>query len=207
MVQRKDLSFDFNTGKQLPVPDPKLLDNHGTRCAGQIAARPNNGVCGVGIAYDAQISALRILSMRVSSQNEAAAVVYRNQENHIYSCSWGPADDGRAIDAPDKLVLRQLITGLLEGRGGRGSIYVFAAGNGKSIDNCNYDGYANGIFALTVGAIDHKDNMPVYMEPCSAQLVTAYSSSLDRKIVHSPPLPRAANCRRPPRTLAATGAR
>ena len=36
-----------------------LQDNgdnkHGTRCAGEVAAVANNGVCGVGIAYNASI--------------------------------------------------------------------------------------------------------------------------------------------------------
>lgn len=31
-------------------------NEHGTRCAGEIAAVANNGVCGVGIAYEASIS-------------------------------------------------------------------------------------------------------------------------------------------------------
>ena len=29
--------------------------SHGTRCAGEVAAEAGNGVCGVGIAYDAKI--------------------------------------------------------------------------------------------------------------------------------------------------------
>ncbi|CAJ0967010.1 unnamed protein product, partial [Ranitomeya imitator] len=31
---------------------------HGTRCAGEVAAVANNGICGVGIAYNANIGAL-----------------------------------------------------------------------------------------------------------------------------------------------------
>ena len=174
---RADLSFDFNTGNQLPIPDPKLRDHHGTRCAGQLVGRPNNGVCGVGIAPGAQVSALRILSMAISSKNEAAAVIHKFHQNHIYSCSWGPADDGKSIDRPDPAVLKSFIQGLVNGRHGRGSIYVFAAGNGRATDNCNYDGYASGLFALTVGAIDYDHRMPRYMEPCAAQLVVSYSSN------------------------------
>ena len=29
--------------------------SHGTRCAGEIASAGNNGVCGVGVAYNARI--------------------------------------------------------------------------------------------------------------------------------------------------------
>ena len=31
------------------------LCSHGTRCAGEVAAVANNSVCGVGVAYDANI--------------------------------------------------------------------------------------------------------------------------------------------------------
>lgn len=38
------------------------------------------------------------------------------------------------------------------GRKGFGSIYVVASGNGGHFqDNCNYDGYANSIYTVTVG--------------------------------------------------------
>lgn len=30
-------------------------NNHGTKCAGSAAAKANNSVCGVGVAYDAQV--------------------------------------------------------------------------------------------------------------------------------------------------------
>lgn len=32
-----------------------FLFSHGTRCAGEVAAVANNSVCGVGVAYDANI--------------------------------------------------------------------------------------------------------------------------------------------------------
>ena len=36
---------------------PELLrDNHGTSCAGIVAMAKSNGVCGVGIAYKADIA-------------------------------------------------------------------------------------------------------------------------------------------------------
>ena len=38
------------------------------------------------------------------------------------------------------------------GRFGYGNVFVFASGNGGSAgDNCNYDGYANSIYTITVG--------------------------------------------------------
>ncbi|OCK77119.1 KEX1 protease precursor [Lepidopterella palustris CBS 459.81] len=168
-------SYDFND--HVDQPKPRLADDrHGTRCAGEVAAGRNN-VCGVGVAYDSRISAVRILSGEISDVDEAAAINYELQLNDIYSCSWGPPDDGRTMQAPDALIEKAMITAVQTGRGGKGSIYVFAAGNGAaSDDNCNFDGYTNSIYSVTVGAIDRNNLHPYYSEQCSAQLVVTYSS-------------------------------
>jgi hypothetical protein len=33
-----------------------LLNSHGTRCAGEVAGARDNGVCGVGVAYDSMVA-------------------------------------------------------------------------------------------------------------------------------------------------------
>lgn len=168
-------SYDFNDHEDLPVP--KLSDDHhGTRCAGEVSAGKNDA-CGVGLAYDSRISGVRILSGEITDMDEALAINYKMDMNDIYSCSWGPPDDGRTMQAPGILIEKAMITAIQQGRGGKGSIYVFAAGNGAaSDDNCNFDGYTNSIYSITVGAIDKNNNHPYYSEACSAQLVVTYSS-------------------------------
>ncbi|KAF2132623.1 KEX1 protease precursor [Dothidotthia symphoricarpi CBS 119687] len=168
-------SYDFNDHENLPTP--KLSDDrHGTRCAGEVAAGRNNA-CGVGLAYDAKISGVRILSGEITDMDEALAINYEMQKNDIYSCSWGPPDDGKTMQAPGILIEKAMVTAVQQGRDGKGSIYVFAAGNGASSDdNCNFDGYTNSIYSITVGAIDKNDQHPYYSEACSAQLVVTYSS-------------------------------
>jgi kexin len=168
-------SYDFNEG--VDEPKPRLADDqHGTRCAGEVAAVKND-VCGVGLAYDSRISALRILSKPISDIDEAESIGYMNQDNDIYSCSWGPPDDGRTMEAPGVLIQQAMLKAIQEGRGGKGNIYVYAAGNGAaSDDNCNYDGYTNSIYSISVGAIDRMNKHPYYSEKCSAQLVVTYSS-------------------------------
>lgn len=37
-----------------------LFSSHGTRCAGEVAAVANNSICGVGVAYDANIGGMGI---------------------------------------------------------------------------------------------------------------------------------------------------
>lgn len=168
-------SYDFND--QSPEPRPQLYDDrHGTRCAGEIAAVKND-VCGVGVAYDSKVAGIRILSGEIDDVDEAAAMNFHFQQNDIYSCSWGPKDDGMTMEAPGILIKKAIVNGVQKGRGGKGSIFVFAAGNGAtSGDNCNFDGYTNSIYSITVGAIDREGNHPPYSESCSAQLVVTYSS-------------------------------
>lgn len=81
------------------------------------------------------------------------------------------------MEAPNGILADAFTNGIRNGRGGKGSIYVFATGNGAvSGDNCNFDGYTNSIYTITVGAIDHLNEHPPYSESCSAQLVVTYSS-------------------------------
>ncbi|KAK2768582.1 pheromone processing endoprotease [Arachnomyces sp. PD_36] len=168
-------SYDFN--EKVPEPKPRLFDDkHGTRCAGEIAAARNNA-CGVGVAYDSRISGIRILSAPVTDEDEAVAINYEFQNNQIYSCSWGPPDDGKTMEGPGILIRSAMVNGVQKGRDGRGSIFVFAAGNGAgSGDNCNFDGYTNSIYSVTVGSLTRENEHPYYSEACSAQLVVTYSS-------------------------------
>jgi len=117
------------------------------------------------------------LSAPISDADEAAALNYEYQKNDVYSCSWGPPDDGRSMDAPEGLILKAMVNGVQRGRGGKGSVFVFAAGNGGGLDDqCNFDGYTNSIFSLTIGAVDRKGLHPYYSEMCAAMLVVAPSS-------------------------------
>ncbi|CAH2351364.1 kexin [[Candida] railenensis] len=171
----KDGSWDFNENTNLPFP--RLFDDyHGTRCAGEIGAVKND-VCGVGVAYGGKIAGIRILSGPITSDQEASALMYGLKVNDIYSCSWGPTDDGRTLSQPDLTVKKAMIKSVQEGRDGKGSVYVFASGNGgRAMDSCNFDGYTNSIYSITVGAVDYKGLHPTYAEACSAVMVVTYSS-------------------------------
>ncbi|SNX83864.1 probable KEX2 - endoproteinase of late golgi compartment [Melanopsichium pennsylvanicum] len=168
-------SYDFNSHTELPEPR-ESDDQHGTRCAGEIAAVKND-VCGVGVAYKAKVSGVRILSGPISDVDEAASLNYAYQENDIYSCSWGPPDDGRSMDAPRGLIAKAMLNGVQNGRDGKGSIFVFAGGNGgASDDQCNFDGYTNSIYSMTIAAVDREGQHPWYSEMCSAIIATSWSS-------------------------------
>ncbi|KAE8297100.1 Furin-1 [Larimichthys crocea] len=174
-----DASYDVNDGD--PDPQPRytqLNDNrHGTRCAGEVAAVANNGICGVGVAYNAKIGGVRMLDGEVTDMVEAQSLSLNPQHIDVYSASWGPEDDGKTVDGPAKLAKEAFLRGVTEGRGGLGSIFVWASGNGgREKDSCNCDGYTNSIYTLSISSSTQNGNVPWYSEACSSTLATTYSS-------------------------------
>lgn len=85
------------------------------------------------------------------------------------------------MDVPSILVQKAMLNGVQRGRDGLGSVFVFASGNGaNSGDQCNFDGYTNSIYSVTVASIDYQGQHPYYSEACAANMVTTYSSGFDR---------------------------
>uniref|UniRef100_A0A2K5KR35 Proprotein convertase subtilisin/kexin type 7 n=1 Tax=Cercocebus atys TaxID=9531 RepID=A0A2K5KR35_CERAT len=171
-------SYDLNSDDPDPMPHPDVENgnHHGTRCAGEIAAVPNNSFCAVGVAYGSRIAGIRVLDGPLTDSMEAVAFNKHYQINDIYSCSWGPDDDGKTVDGPHQLGKAALQHGVIAGRQGFGSIFVVASGNGgQHNDNCNYDGYANSIYTVTIGAVDEEGHMPFYAEECASMLAVTFS--------------------------------
>ena len=141
----------------------------------------------MGVAYNSSVSGIRLLDGVITDLLEAKALTYKTHVNHIYSCSWGPTDDGITVEAPGNLAQLAFQLGTQRGRYGYGSIFVFASGNGgNKQDNCNFDGYANSIYTVTIGAVDELDKKPYYAEECSSKLAVTYSNGVkrgDRNIV------------------------
>nr|XP_023667855.1 proprotein convertase subtilisin/kexin type 7 [Paramormyrops kingsleyae]XP_023667856.1 proprotein convertase subtilisin/kexin type 7 [Paramormyrops kingsleyae] len=183
-------SYDLNSNDPDPMPHPDSRgdNHHGTRCAGEIAAAPNNSFCAVGVAYGSRVAGIRVLDGPLTDSMEAVAFNKHYQVNDVYSCSWGPEDDGRTVDGPHPLGKVALQHGVIAGRRGFGSIFVVASGNGgQNEDDCNYDGYANSIYTVTIGAVDENGRKPFYAEKCASMLAVTFSSGdgLLRSIVTS----------------------
>ena len=90
------------------------------------------------------------------------------------------------MDGPGNLASRAFITGVANGRNGKGSIFVWASGNGgRDHDNCNCDGYTNSIWTLSVSSATENGLIPWYSEACSSTMATTYSSgsSGERKVI------------------------
>ncbi|CDQ77198.1 unnamed protein product [Oncorhynchus mykiss] len=118
-----------------------------------------------------------MLDGEVTDVVEAQSLSLNPQHIHIYSASWGPEDDGKTVDGPAKLAKEAFLRGVTEGRGGLGSIFVWASGNGgREKDSCNCDGYTNSIYTLSISSSTQNGNVPWYSEACSSTLATTYSS-------------------------------
>ncbi|XP_051170796.1 furin-like protease 1 [Leptopilina boulardi] len=172
-------SYDVNNHDEDPMPRYDFSDSnrHGTRCAGEVAATANNSICAVGIAFRAQVGGVRMLDGDVTDAVEARSLSLNPQHIDIYSASWGPDDDGKTVDGPGELATRAFIEGITKGRDGKGSIFIWASGNGgKDGDNCNCDGYTNSIWTLSISSATENGFVPWYSEKCSSTLATTYSS-------------------------------
>lgn len=166
---RMALGYDFFDNNSDPYPD-LAFDDHGTPCAGVAAARGFNGIGVSGVAPQAGIAAIRLVVEDTVDSQDAAAMAHRNDAIHIKSNSWGPPDGEATLDGPGPLTRTALANAITGGRGGRGTIFVWAGGNGNHPrlvlrDNSNYDGFANSIHTIAVAAIDGQGRPAYYSEP------------------------------------------
>ncbi|MDM7916623.1 MAG: S8 family serine peptidase [Candidatus Eisenbacteria bacterium] len=147
---------DFIPGVPDDDPSPNPYDAHGTACAGIAAAIDNNGVGIAGVA-----GSCKILPVRVGQHAQPGdpywtttdeklangiAWAYLNGAD-VLSNSWGGGPPSNQIRA----AIRDAVT---LGRGGLGSVVVFAAGN-DSADSLSYP--ARFPECLSVGATDGSD--------------------------------------------------
>jgi subtilisin-like proprotein convertase family protein len=148
---------------------PDNGDNHGTACAGVACA---NGVSGAsGVAPRARLMPIRMVS-GLGSVREAEAFQWAADNGaDVISCSWGPEDGDWfrlndpahnavfPLPASSKLAIDYAVN---NGRGGKGCVVLFAAGNGnESVDN---DGYASYAKVIAVAACNDRGKRSVYSD-------------------------------------------
>jgi subtilisin-like proprotein convertase family protein len=182
------LSWDFNDGDADPSPSTAgncstSANCHGTAVAGVAAARGDNAIGVSGAAPFASLAGLRLTSGAISDADMAAAFGHQPGLIHLVNNSWGPADNGRALDGPAPLAEAAIEQAATQGRGGLGRVFIWAAGNGaQNSDDCNFDGFANQRFAIAVAALADNGQPASYSEPCAALFVAAPSSGGARGI-------------------------
>ncbi|KAF2349687.1 Peptidase S8 pro-domain [Trinorchestia longiramus] len=183
-----NISYDFNDDDNDPYPrmTKLVVNSHGTKCAGEVAMAANNGKCGVGVAFRSSIGGIRMLDGHVSDRIEGESLSFARDKVDIVSCSWGPSDDGLTVEGPGRLASMALEKGVTEGRGGKGTIFIWASGNGgMTDDNCNADGYASSVYTTAITSASQSNKFPWYGERCASTLTSVYSSGAysDQKII------------------------
>jgi len=148
-----------DTTRQSDDPRPGSRDDHGTACAGVACA---NGLHGAsGVAPRARLMPIRCASA-LGSQAEADAFFWAAQHGaDVISCSWGPADNEGPAPLPDSTRLA-MDWAFANGRGGKGCVICFAAGNGnESVDE---DGYASYPKVIAVAACNDRGKKSDYSD-------------------------------------------
>lgn len=175
-----NIDWDFNSNDNDPSPN-LTEDFHGTAVAGMAAARGNNSAGVAGSAYESTLVGLRLVAGPSTDLMERNAMLHSNAVIFVKNNSWGPTDAVGILEAPGPLTQSALQEGATTGRGGKGTIYVWAGGNGGTIDNVNYDGYANSIYTFAIGAVSDRGLRTDYSEPGACLVVSAPSSSSGRQ--------------------------
>lgn len=71
---------------------------------------------------------------------------------------------------------------LIKGRHHKGSIFVFAAGNGGIAgDSCAFSGYVNSIHTIAISAVNWDGSVPAYIEQCAAIMAVTYGQDMFTK--------------------------
>ncbi len=172
------IDYDWNGDDENPNPDSGT-DSHGTACAGDVAARGNNNLGVSGSAPEATLVGLRLISGPVSDFEIGQSVSHEKDVIHVKTNSWGPSDTGSFLSGPGPLTQLAMQDAATTGRGGKGTVMLWAGGNGAgNNDNSNKDGYANSIYAISVTAMDSQMGRSYYAEPGANHLITAPSNGL-----------------------------
>ncbi len=176
---RPDLSWDSLTGWGGAGAKGEN-ENHGTSVAGLMVA-DHNGMGGVGVAWDAELAAIRADISNDSPYppfvTYPMAVEHMLESGvHIVNNSWGTtvALNDTEYQFIYHTALERAAT---YGREGLGLITLFSSGNERVMHmNASYDSGTTSPFAIVVGASDQAGNMAGYSTAGASVLISAPGS-------------------------------
>lgn len=169
--------YDWNGSDTDPAPDVAKRNFHGTSVAGVAAGRGGNAEGISGAAPRAELVGLRLISAPSTDEDEAEAMVHLSDVIQVKNNSWGAADSFAELGPIGPLFEAALATATASGRGGLGTLFFWAAGNGRDLyDQGNKDAAANNIHVIPVGAVTNRGALAGYSETGSHLTVVAPSS-------------------------------
>ncbi len=172
-----------------PNTDLNLEDSHGTSVAGVAAASSGNGMGVSGVAPQATLIGLRLISELssdpdgVTDQDEAEVMAYKSQFIDIKNNSWSSGFPPNMLASVGPLTRAAMQSAATEGRDGRGTLMIWAAGNDRTNGQQGQkDGYTNNMYGLAVGAVTNQGNLSSYSEGGPHLVVCAPSNGGTRSI-------------------------
>ena len=178
LVENVDATRNFNVLGDDRVLRPQFT--HGTAVAGVIAARDND-VGLRGVAPRATIYAHNAIA-RISDANLLSALLHEQDQTRVSSNSWG-ADEGPGLKTAPLTWELAIERGISSGAGGKGIVYVFAGGNGGSIDYSNLEELINHYGVTAVCSVDDRGRKVSYSESGSNLWVCAPSRESGRQAI------------------------
>ncbi|MBY0336484.1 MAG: S8 family serine peptidase [Acetobacteraceae bacterium] len=154
-------------------------NNHGTSTAGVIAGVGNNGLGSVGVAPQAKIVAYRNLGTG-SASNADAFQQALNDGAWVLNNSWG---NDSAFNNPGAATLNAIAAHATQGRGGLGTVVVFANGNQRASQVSGQD------MTGTEGALDATTGNRFTISVAAtdnAGIITSYSTRGANLLVSAP---------------------
>lgn len=178
-----------------PSPAPLSKHNHGTAVAG-VAAASANSIGGRGAAPAAKLAGynLNALETPAQSEHEDIAMSHNIEKADIHTNSRQLVAQNQAtgvgfILSPLPGFYSGVEKGVKDGRRGRGTIYLFAAGNGGNpevplligsplaTDDSNYSGMSNNRHVMAICATDARGKKSAYSESGANLWVCAPSNA------------------------------
>ncbi len=189
------LHYNWNGG-DVSDPSPRGPgDSHGTPVAGLVAARGNNNLGVSGVAPSARLAGLRLTAAAPRDSDQIAMFNWKVSEIAVKNNSWGLGQDNGldyyVLPAP---VAKSMVDATTQGRNGKGTVLVWANGNGNvdgvyeywyptfCWDCSQWDEQANSPYVLSVSAVSRRGRVSAYSEygaNISVCSPSSYDGSLD----------------------------
>ncbi|MBC7980227.1 MAG: S8 family serine peptidase, partial [Armatimonadetes bacterium] len=155
-------------------PNPESDEDHGTAVGGVAAARGNNALGVSGVAPEAILVGERLITDSfITDMQIADALAHLPDLIEIKNNSWGYRG---FLHKTGPLVKDAMKTSSTTGRGGKGTIFTFSAGNdGDDGGSGNYSELTNSIYSIGVGATDSLGKRAFYSSPGANLVISAPS--------------------------------
>ncbi|TGL51666.1 serine protease [Leptospira kemamanensis] len=162
---------------------------HGSAVGGVIGARGGNGIGVRGAAPCSKLVGVNLLEKStIYTSDEYRAMVNESGKVFISNNSWGSPDTYGWLWPSSSLWQQGINEGISLGRGGKGTVYLWAAGNGANgatvsspllVDNANYDGQANYFGVMAIGGIGQNGQKASYSEEGANLWAVAHTQGND----------------------------